>query len=285
MSLWHGTATRNLMMRLLMRLALGFEIAAFLFSAGLSLKATESDPETIESPLTTSQVVNRMVEMNERRAEALRAYTSLRTYHLELHGILNLQADMEVKMTYRYPGDKDFIILSQSGSAYIRSHVLKRLIEAENESSHRDEVHQVAITPENYDFELAGFEHDGNEGYYILNVTPKVNRKYLFKGRIWVDDRDYAIARIEGQPAKAPSWWTTKVNFVAQYERVGNFWLPASNKSVTSVRVFGRSLLTIRCKDYDLTSTANIQPVAPVKVLSSESAPSMVLVSPSPPGQ
>ena len=271
-------------MRLAVMLALGFGIATFLFSSGLSLKAAGSDPATIEFPLTTSQVVNRMVEMNERRANALRAYTSVRTYHLELHGILNLRADMEVKMTYRYPGEKDFTVLSQSGSAYICNHVLKRLIEAENESSHRNEVRQAAIAPENYDFELVGYEHDGKDGYYILQGTPKVNRKYLFKGRIWVDDRDYAIARIEGQPAKPPSWWTTKVNFVAQYERVGDFWLPASNKSVTSVRVFGRSLLTIMYKDYDLTSTANNQPVVP-GTAPSENAASMALVPPSPAGQ
>jgi hypothetical protein len=281
-NLLQKTETRNLMMRLLIMLAEGVLTATLLFSAGLRPNATESNAPSIGSPLTASQVVNRMVEMNDRRAKALQAYTSVRTYHLELHGILNLHADMEVKMTYRYPGDKDFTILSQSGSAYIRNHVLKRLIEAENESSHPDEIRHTAITPENYDFELASFEHDGNDSYYILNVTPKVNRKYLFKGRIWVDDRDYAIARIEGQPAKPPSWWTTKVNFVAQYERVGNFWLPASNKSVTSVRVFGRSLLTIRYKDYDLTRTANINPVAPVKMLSSESPASMVLIPPSP---
>ena len=220
--------------------------------------------------------------MNARRAEALRGYTSLRTYHLELHGILNLHADMEVKMTYRHPGGKDFAILSQSGSAYICRHVLKRLIEAENETSKRRENRQLAITPRNYDFELAGYERDGKDGYYILKVTPRVARKYLFKGRIWVDDRDFAIVRIEGQPAKAPSWWTTKVNFVARYERVGEFWLPAVNKSVTQVRIFGRSLLTIKYQDYDLAKTLNAKSAAPAKLPLSDHTTDRGLVPPSP---
>jgi hypothetical protein len=270
------------MMRRLAVLAIGLGMGSFLLSPGMNLRADESNAGAIESPLTTSQVVSRMVEMNERRAEALRGYTSLRTYYLELHGILNLRADMEVKMAYHYPGDKDFTILSESGSAYICNHVLKRLIEAENESSHHGENRQVAITPENYDFELTGHEHDGQGSYYVLKVTPRVDRKYLFKGRIWVDDRNFAIVRIEGQPAKAPSWWTTKVNFVAQYERVGDFWLPAMNQSVTSVRVFGRSLLTIQYKDYALTGAANIQSIAPVNSLTSDPPPGRVLIPPSP---
>ncbi len=282
MNLWHGAETRSLVMRPAMMLAVGLEIATVLFSAGIKLNAGESSAATVGPPLTTSQVVSRMVEMNGRREKALQGYTSVRTYHLELHGILKLHADMEVKMTYRYPSGKDFTILSESGSAYICNHVLKRLIKAENNASHPGENRQVAITPENYDFELAGFEQHGNDGYFILNVTPKVNRKYLFKGRIWVNDRSFAITRIEGQPAKPPSWWTTKVDFVAQYRRVGDFWLPASNKSVTSVRFFGHSFLTIKYQDYDLAKTLNVKTMAPVKLLSSESAASRVLVPPSP---
>ena len=257
--------------KMIRRNVLGLWICVLL--GGPHVTAAESNTKTIDPPLTASQVVSRMVEMNERRAEALRGYTSIRTYHLELHGILKLHADMEVKMMYHYPGDKDFTILSASGSGYIRDHVLKRLIEVETESSHQGENRQVAITPENYDFELTGHEPDGKDGYYILKVTPRVNSKYLFKGRIWVEDQNFAIVRIEGQPAKAPSWWTTKVNFVAQYRRVGDFWLPALNKSVTSVRVFGRSLLTIQYKDYALTDSANIHSAARAKLSSSDHTP------------
>jgi hypothetical protein len=241
--------------------------------AGPNVNAAESTAEVIAAPLTASQVVSRMGEMNERRAEALRGYTSVRSYHLELHGMIKLHADMEVKMAYHYPGDKDFTILSESGSGYIRDHVLKRLIKAENESSHQGENRQVAITPENYDFELAGYEPQGKDGYYILKVTPRVKRKYLFKGRIWIDDQNFAIVRIEGEPAKAPSWWTTKVNFVAQYKRVGDFWLPAVNKSVTSVRVFGQSLLTIEYKDYSLSGVTDVHSAVPPRLHLGDHAP------------
>lgn len=263
-------------------LGIGLGITLCLFAAEAVLKAAESPAGTFDSPLTTSQVVSRMVEMNHRRTQALRDYTSLRSYHLELHGLIHIHADMVVRMTYHYPGRKEFTILSESGSAFMRNHVLKRLIEAENHASSREEHRQVSITPQNYNFDLVGYQDDSRTPYYILEVTPKVKRKYLFKGRIWVSAKNFAIIRIIGQPAKSLSWWTTKVNFVYMYKKVGEFWFPALNRTVTHVRIFGRSLLTINYKDYDLIRARNVQPLTPVKVLSSDRQQDVSLIPPRP---
>jgi outer membrane lipoprotein-sorting protein len=40
---------------------------------------------------------------------------------------------------------------------------------------------------------------------HLREVSPKRKEKYLFRGRIWVDAEDYALARAEGQPAKSPT--------------------------------------------------------------------------------
>lgn len=244
--------------------------------------AAESNTKTIDAPLTSEQVVRRMVETNHRRTMALRNYSSVRTYHLELHGLLHLKADMKVRMTYHWPGKKDFTVLSQSGSGFMRKHVLKKLIEAENEASGRREHRQSAITPRNYSFQLAGYENDGGNHYYILEAVPRAKRKFLFKGRIWVNARNFAITRIEGQPAKSLSWWTTRVNFVYQYKKVGPFWLPASNETKTRVRIFGRSFLTIKYQDYNLPKPLLVKSQEPVKLPLSDHRPDGILIPPSP---
>jgi hypothetical protein len=263
----------------------GLAVCLWVLLAAPKLAAAESNANTIESPLTTAQVVSRMVEENHRRTEALRNYTSVRTYHLELRGLLHLKAEMKVKMKYRWPGKEDFTILSQSGSEFVRKRVFKRLIEAENEASGRSEHKQTAITPENYDFKLTGYAKDGWRRYYILEVTPKAKRRFLFRGRIWVNARNFAIMRIEGQPATSLSWWTTKVNFVYRYKKVGKFWLPALNETVTHVRIFGRSLLTIKYQDYDLAKTLNVKSAEPAKLLLSDHTRDEGLVPPSPAGE
>jgi len=63
--------------------------------------------------------------------------------------------------------------------------------------------------------------------------------------------------RIEGRPARNPSFWVRGVQFVRTYQKVGSFWLPASTYSVSQVRIFGESELTIENSGYSLNPPAN----------------------------
>ena len=85
---------------------------------------------------------------------------------------------------------------------------------------------------------------------YLNEVVPKRQDKYLFRGRTWVDAEDYALARVEGQPAKNPSFWTRSVHFVQQYRKNRFFWFPSSTDSVTEARIFGTTRVSIRYFDY-----------------------------------
>jgi hypothetical protein len=83
-----------------------------------------------------------------------------------------------------------------------------------------------------------------------MTITPRARDKYLVRGKIWVDAEDYAIIRVEGQPAKNPSFLFKSVHFAHDYEKTGPFWLPAVDRSVTDVRVFGATEMTIEYFDY-----------------------------------
>ena len=90
---------------------------------------------------------------------------------------------------------------------------------------------------------------------YVLNVEPKVESKFLYRGKIWVDAHDFAVTRIEAQPAKNPSFWTTKSLIHHTYQKLDNgFYLPRENKTVTSVRLGGTATLTIEYQSYQLTA-------------------------------
>ena len=86
----------------------------------------------------------------------------------------------------------------------------------------------------------------------MLAIIPKTENKYLIDGKIWVNAKDYSIVRIEGQPARDPSFWVHNVHFVHTYQRVGQFWFASSTHSTSEVRIFGRSELTIENSDYAL---------------------------------
>ena len=225
-----------------------------LLAAGIPAVAQQA---TVSAPLSADEVMRRVVQMNEQQANALETYTSIRTYHLECHCLSHKTADMVVRAGYEAPNKKIFTIVSESGSGTVRNRVFKKLLEAEQESMREENQERTAITPQNYTFQLSDYQKiDGNE-FYVLEARPLTKNKFLFRGRIWVDAKAFAIAQIQGEPAVNPSWWTVKTDFKRSYQEIGSYWLPESNESETKVRIFGTAVLTIKYADYQITEAHN----------------------------
>jgi len=173
-----------------------------------------------------------------------------------------------VKLNYSSPRSKEFTIESTSGSKLLIDKVLKKLLEAEREALDEDAQRRSALSRDNYDFKLVGLESTPGGSMYVLTVEPKKREKFLYRGRIWVDARDFAVTRLEAEPAKNPSFWTKKSDIEQEYRKVNEFWLPERNHSVSSIRLGGHAELTIEYKDYQITSAV---PVA--KLVQKDSAP------------
>jgi hypothetical protein len=211
---------------------------------------------TSSAPLTADAVMERVIAMNEVRAKALENYSSLRSYHLECHCLSHKKADMVVRADYRAPNKKEFTIVSESGSGTVRNRVFKKLLEAEQESMREENQQRSAITPENYTFQLSDYKRTDTDEVYVVEAKPLTKNKFLFRGSIWVSAKDFAITRVEGEPAVNPSWWTLKTDFKRSYQKVGDFWLPESNESQTKVRIFGTAVLTIHYGEYQITEAS-----------------------------
>ncbi len=205
--------------------------------------------------LTVSQVVDQLVKMNAERANALRSYRGRRFYGLDYAGFpKHLHAEMLVDMTYTAPSSKEFTIVSQSGEKWIIDHVFKRLLETERAAIEGENSKRTAIDNQNYNFTLVAAAGDDKRCPYALAVEPKVPTKFLFRGRIWVNAMDFAVCRIEAEPAKNPSFWIKRTDIRHSYLKVGDFWLPKENTSVSTLRLGGRATLTIKYQNYEILS-------------------------------
>jgi hypothetical protein len=91
-----------------------------------------------------------------------------------------------------------------------------------------------------------------------LAVEPLTNNKLLYRGRIWVDAEDFAVARIEATPAKNPSFWTKETRIEQVYAKVGDFWLPVSNKSSSTIRLGGHAYFTIDYQNDQITTATAV---------------------------
>lgn len=210
--------------------------------------------------LTATQIVERLVEMNLRRAQALHSYHGTRTYHVEYRGLLGARnADMAVDVTYQAPGTKNFTILSSTGSTLMLDKVLKKLLQAETEAASAEGQRRTALNNENYDFTLVALESTAPRRMYVLALEPRTKNKFLFRGRVWVDSADFAVVRLEAEPARNPSFWTKSSQIEQSYQKVRDFWLPERNHSVSSIRMGGRAELTIKYQSFTITGSDSVR--------------------------
>ncbi len=145
------------------------------------------------------------------------------------------------------------------GSKFIIDHVFKKLLEGEQEAADEENRRNTALSTDNYEFTSAGYETTPDGAQYMLNLLPRNKNKFLYRGKIWVDAKDFAVVRIEGEPARNPSLWIKKTEVKHRYIKVSDFWLPAENHTESVIRLGGRAILSIEYKDYIITKAAPLR--------------------------
>jgi len=235
--------------------ACDFPIQAGVFLLAMLATFSFAEADTHSSPrLSTDVIVQRLMAANAQRSQTLRGYRGKRIYHLEYHGTFGSHdAGMQVEAIYTAPDRKDFKVISQSGSKLLINHVLLKLLSSEQEAQKEQNRKELEISPKNYDFALAGTEHTPNGDFYVLQASPRGKNKYLYHGKLWVDAKDFAVARLQGEPARNPSVWVSHTQIEYRWAKIAGFWLPVHNESETQVRMGGKAVLTIDYTDYQVT--------------------------------
>ena len=218
-------------------------------------------PSITTAPLSVDQVVNNLIQKDQERAKALRHFDSTRVYRLSYRGFLgDRDAEMTVDATYDSPSTKNFKVLSQSGSKSMIEHAFKRLLDGEKEAAEPDVRAHTLLNRDNYNFALVAFEPSGanssnGRSQYVLAVSPKTASKYVYRGKVWVDATDFAVTKIDAEPAQNPSFWTKTNEVHHEYMKVQDFWLPRRNESVSYIRLGGRATLTIDYENYRIVAS------------------------------
>jgi hypothetical protein len=234
---------------------------------GWSLAAVCQGPDSGQSSysaqnasLPAEQIARKLEERNAQRAAALDQFNATRIYRMEYRGFpSDRDAEMVVNVTYRAPDAKEFSVVSQTGSKFVIDHVFKKLLEGEQEAANEENRRNTALSTDNYEFTSAGYETTPDGAQYVLNLLPRTKNKFLYRGKIWVDAKDFAVVRIEGEPAKNPSWWIKKTDVKHRYVKVNDFWLPAENHTESVIRLGGKAILSIEYKDYKVTRAAPLR--------------------------
>ena len=129
-------------------------------------------------------------------------------------------------------------IVAEEGSDYIRSRVFRATLETERKMWASGAPDRAGFTPANYTFVDRGAHPDGLAS---LAVTPLRKDILLVNGTIFLRPDDGELMRLEGELAKAPSFWTRRVQIVRRYQRFLGIRMPVALESTAAVRIAGQS--------------------------------------------
>jgi hypothetical protein len=147
---------------------------------------------------------------------------------------------LDARTDYTPADGLSYEVTAEGGSRYIRSRVLRTLLEEERRLIARGDSSRVAISSDNYTFTNEGIDQDG-----LAQVTMRPLRKErpLIIGRMFLMPGDGELVRVEGRLAKNPSLWVSRVDIVRSYRSINGALLPVSLESTAQLRLLGRSTL------------------------------------------
>lgn len=223
----------------------------------ISLTATMC-PETATAqpePLPSlQQILSRMRQHDADQSKRLKHYQTVRHYQVQYRGFgTSIAASMDVQVNYDQASGKSFRILSHKGSSLLFDKVLKRAVQSEKEAS--QDRRRTALDTTNYRFRLIGMDRVDGRPAYRLHVDPVRAGKFLYRGSVWVDAADYAVDKIEVEPAKNPSFWISSSNIENTYADLQGIWLPQANRSESKIRIGGSAVLSIDYGRYQISAT------------------------------
>ncbi len=149
------------------------------------------------------------------------------------------RAWLDVRTDFSVASGLLYEVTAEGGSGYIRSRVLRSLLDEEQRLIARRGESGVALTTDNYEFTPEGIDE---EGLAIVRMRPLRKDRSLIAGRMFMTV-DGDLRRVEGRLAKNPSFWVTRVNVIRSYRRINGVLMPVSLNTTAQLRLLGASEL------------------------------------------
>jgi hypothetical protein len=212
---------------------------------GVGLKA--------QQPLDISTIVHGVDASVKNRIDHLAAYTVTEHYAVfrgkdETHPA----AEMLVKTTYRKQQGKSYQIISQSGSTFWRNEVLATLLNNEKHMSLPGNVESALIDSANYEMTLdtTAREQLNGRDCLVLDINPRRTSQFLFKGKVWVDARDYSIVLLKGRASKSAFFLASAAEVTRQYEEVSGLPMATHAQATSVSSLLGQTVVKIDYTNY-----------------------------------
>jgi len=199
---------------------------------------------------TSADIVAQMAQAQAENRDHVHPYVVTRDYKLfGRESPLESKSDVIAEISVVPPDAKKYVIKGTNGSKWGEKIVRKML---DGEIAFATDFASTDITTENYAFRLVREDNLNGQPCYVLQLLPRRKSKDLLRGTIWVDAHTYLPRRVDGEPAKSPSWWLRDVRVVFVYGNVGPMWLQTFAEATADVRILGPSTMVWRDVSYQV---------------------------------
>jgi hypothetical protein len=138
-------------------------------------------------------------------------------------------------------GRFSYEVVSERGSDTVRTKVLRAVLAREQELINSGDGDKGDLTAANYEFAEAGPADDGG---HFVQIKPRRSDVLLVDGRAVLNERG-ELMRVEGRLAKNPSFWTSLVNIVRRYTRIGGVRVPIAIETTAKVKFVGTAQMDV----------------------------------------
>ena len=208
--------------------------------ASWSQEPSASSSSTAEvKPPDLNLILQRLEDVQHQDPAESRPYEVTREYKVFRGYDKQPTSEVMAQINFVPPDVKTYKITQAQGNSRGEK-IVRELLDRETESAKKGPGSEISRM--NYDFVFLRQENFVVPEY-VLRVVPKRKDKYLLRGQIWVDASTFHIRRIEGVPAKSPSFWIKDIHITLQYAELGGMWVPVSFDAIATVRLLGQFTL------------------------------------------
>jgi hypothetical protein len=136
----------------------------------------------------------------------------------------------------------NYTITAEGGSGFIRSRILKGVLEAERDLIAKGDIARGAVSANNYEFEPGGVDA---EGLAVVMLSPRRKDRLLVDGTLLLRPRSGDPVRLQGRLVKSPSFWARNIDVVWTYARFGAVIMPVELRSKADIRFMGTASLRV----------------------------------------
>ena len=234
-------STTTLLFALLLLQANG----AFATTAGTA--GESPDLATLVKKITDAQLDNR---------ENAKPYSVTREYKVFGGDAARPRTDVVAKVNFLPPNVKNYDIDQSTGG--MGEKIVRHILDHEVDAARDPRL--MMVNQQNYEFTFLGEDTLAGDSCYKLRLTPKHDRKELLNATMWVDKNSYHILRLEGEPAKSPSFWVRDVHLVLEFGEVAGMWLQTHTLALAHLRFGGEYKLTSQDIGYNVSRSTTMNP-------------------------